>query len=445
MDDFSAAVGERRALLRRNWLNLQVVYCTHETSPLAIRERIAFTGDEVIERADRLLRQSFPATECVVLSTCNRVEIYAAQGPADEPLDPAKLVQFLAEFHQVPLEDLAGEVRVQAGTEAVRHLFEVVSSLDSMVLGEPQIVNQVKAAYSVAQASGSCGSVLHALFQAAIHASGRVRSETQLCEGRVSIASVAVGDFARSIFDHFRDKLVLVIGAGEMAQEALRYLKDDGVGRIVVTNRNIGRAESLAAEFLGTPAPWEQLDHWMGLADVIISTTGADEPIVDAKRFAAARKESHPVFILDLGAPRDFAHEVGELDEVFLYDIDSLSRTCDENRQRRTREVERARKIIEEEVRTFVAEKNRRSSSDVVMQLRQGWHDVSRGELERLFNKLPQLEASQRDLIEETVGRIVNKLLHPPLETLKDESKDGPPHGLIDALRRLFRLGGTDG
>lgn len=425
-------------------MNLQVVYCTHETSPLAIRERIAFANDEQIERAYRSLRKSFPKSEFVLLSTCNRVEIYAAQNSSDETLVPASLVQFLAEFHNVPIDDLVGEVRAQSGADAVRHLFEVVSSLDSMVLGEPQIVNQVKGAYSLAESNGMCGAHTHALFQAAIHASSRIRTETQLCEGRVSIASVAVGDFAKSIFDSFRDKLVLVIGAGEMAMEALRYLQDEGVSQIVVINRNIGRAEALAAEFRGSSVSWDQLDLWMGKADVIVSTTGAEQPIVDARRFSATRRESRPVFILDLGAPRDFSHEVGDLDEVFLYDIDSLRRTCDENRQRRTREVERARKIVDEELRTFIAEANRRNSDDVVVQLRQGWHEISKGELDRLFNRLPHLEPAQRELIEQTVSRIVNKLLHPPLETLKDESKEGTPHGLIDALRRLFRLGGSD-
>eukprot|EP00456_Euglypha_rotunda_P030391 TRINITY_DN236_c1_g1_i10.p1 TRINITY_DN236_c1_g1~~TRINITY_DN236_c1_g1_i10.p1 ORF type:complete len:314 (-),score=94.44 TRINITY_DN236_c1_g1_i10:962-1903(-) len=313
-----------------------------------------------------------------------------------------------------------------------------------MVLGEPQIVNQVRQAYRESEEFGACGPMVHSLFQSAIRLSGRVRSETRLAEGRVSIASVAVGDFAKRIFDNFADKLVLIVGAGEMAEETLRYLKDEGVRNVVVVNRSLERAERLAHEWGGRAEPWETLDRWMGYADVIVSTTGADKPIVDVARFRKARSSSggRDAIIIDLGAPRDFEPAVGQLDAVFLYDIDSLSRTCEENRRARVREIEHARQIISEELQRFMAEYHHRASGDVLTRLMDDWHGISKDELGRLFNKLPHLTPKDREAIERTTERIVNKLLHPPLTVLKDEAREGTPHGLINALKRLFRLDG---
>lgn len=423
-------------------MNLLALYCTHQTTPLAIRERLAFATREKLAEAYEQLQQRFPDAEVVILSTCNRVELYVAKPTDSDPLTPPQMAQFLSEFHNVPLDEFVGELRAATGPEAVRHLFEVISSLDSMVLGEPQIVNQVREAYSIAEMSGTCGTIAHALFQGAIHASSRVRTETRLAEGKVSIASVAVGEFAKSIFDHFEDKQVLVIGAGEMAEETLRYLKDEGVKDIVVVNRSPERAERLAAEWGGTPVPWADLNHYLGTADVIVSTTGADKPIVDARLFKKIRAagSARTTFILDLGAPRDFATDVGDLDNVFLYDIDSLKKTCEQNRKARIREIDKARQLIEDETGKFMAEYYHRASGEVVTRLMQDWHAISKEELDRLFNKLPNLDERDRTQIERTVERIVNKLLHPPLEALKDEAKEGTPHGLISALKRLFGL-----
>lgn len=424
-------------------MNLLVLYCSHQTTPLAIRERLAFAPERLAQAYEQL-KQRIPDCEAVILSTCNRVELYVATADDDAQQTRNILAQFLSDFHQVPLDEFVGELQADSSSEAVWHLFEVISSLDSMVLGEPQIVNQVRQAYRDAEASGACGPLIHSLFQSAIRVSGRVRSETRLAEGRVSIASVAVGDFAKRIFDHFSDKLVLVIGAGEMAEETLRYLKDEGVRDIVVINRSAERAERLAKEWGGRAELWDKLDYWLGKADVIVSTTGADKPIVDAGRFRKVRSASQgrPAFILDLGAPRDFEPAVGDPDDVFLYDIDSLKRTCEENRNARIREIENARHIIAEEQRRFMAEFHHRASGDVVARLMQDWHAVSKEELERLFNKLPHLTDRDREGIERAVERIVNKLLHPPLTVLKDEARDGTPHGLISALKRLFRLDG---
>jgi len=425
-------------------LNLQVVYCNHHSAALAVRERLAFSSEELLHAAYDRLRVDFPDSEIVVLSTCNRVELYAAHESPDEAPTHQQIARFFADFHQIPLDEFVDDLLEQTGPDAVRHLFEVTSSVDSMVLGEPQIVSQVKEAYDVAMKNDACGPLTNALFQGALRVSARVRTETKLSEGRVSIASVAVGEFGKSIFDRFDDKTVLIIGAGEMAEETLRYLKEEGVRDIIVVNRSLKRAEELAAEWGGRTEPFDKLDECLVAADVIVSTTGADRPIIDVPRFQQVleKREGRAVFVLDLGAPRDFEPAVGEIDDsVFLYDIDSLEQTCERNRGKRVKEIERAQRLIEEETAKFMHDVYHQATGPVVKRLREEWHDIRRQEVERLNKKLSHLAAEDVREIEQSIERIVNKLLHPPLKALKDEAKEGTPHGLIDALKRLFHLG----
>lgn len=408
-----------------------------------MREKLAFPPERIRSAYDEL-RSRFPRAEAVVLSTCNRVELYTAQESPDDAPTHRELAEFFSDFHNIGIEEFIEDFLERTGHDAVRHLFQVSSSIDSMVLGEPQIVSQVKDAYQLAQDNDACGPLTHAMFQGAIRVSSHVRSETKLVEGRVSIASVAVGEFGKSIFDRFDDKLVLVIGAGEMAQETMRYLQSEGVGRIVVVNRSPERAEKLAAEFNGAETqPFAELDTWLGRADVIVSTTGATQPIVDTARFRAVRESSddRPVFILDLGAPRDFDPAVGSIDDnVFLYDIGDLEATCEQNRRRRAKEIDRALKIIDDETDRFMHEVYHRATGPIIKRLREEWHEISHDELLILKKKLGHLESNDVETIERSVERIINKLLHPPLEALRAEAKEGTPHGLLDALRRLFHL-----
>lgn len=426
-------------------MNLQVVYCNHQSANLSIRERLAFAGDK-LEAAYRELAGRFHSAEFVVLSTCNRVEVYSAQESPDAAPTRKQIAEFVSEFHHLPLEEFSDELLAETGPDAVRHLFRVASSLDSMVLGEPQIVNQVKEAYRLAQEHNACGPLTHAMFQGAIRVSARVRSETKLAEGRVSIASVAVSDFGRGIFDRFDDKHVLILGAGEMAEETLRYLCDEGIRQVTILNRNLDRAQKLAAQFAAIaaqPRSWDSLDEELARADMIVSTTGATEPVVDVNRFRAARRRSgeKPVFILDLGAPRDFAPAIADIDDnVFLYDIDALEETCEQNRKARSREIEAAQRIVDDEAERFMQDVYHMATGPIVKRLREQWHDVSRDELARLRSKLAHLSPADLDAVERSMERIVNKLLHPPLEALRHEAKEGTPHGLIDALKRLFHL-----
>ncbi len=424
-------------------MNLQVVYCNHQTAGLDIREKLAFSSKEQLDNAYSVLKKSYPDTEMVVISTCNRVELYTATQESEVGPTHQDLAKFFSEFHQVPVSDFFEDFLERTGPDAVRHLFQVASSLDSMVLGEPQIVNQVKEAYQRATENALCGPLTHALFQQAIRVSARVRTETQLSEGRVSIASVAVGTFGKGIFERFDDKTVLIIGAGEMAEETLIYLKDEGVKRVLVVNRSLENAQKLATKVGGEAKPYQDLEDCLAAADVIVSTTGAAQPIVDVACFQRVLQKAgnKTFFILDLGAPRDFEPAVGEIsDNIFLYDIDDLEGTCEKNRKARQKEVENALAIIDEETDRFMHGVYHRATGPIIKQLREQWHEVREQEVEKLFSKLAHLDEKDQELIKRSIEQIVNKLLHPPLEVLRQEAREGTPHGLLDALKQLFHI-----
>jgi len=321
-------------------------------------------------------------------------------------------------------------------------LFTVAASLDSMVLGEPQILAQVKDAYELATRQDSTGPLLHAVFQSAIRVSRRVTNETAIHQRRVSIPSVAVADFARQIFERFDDKHVVVIGAGEMAQETLRYLCDEGAHQITIVNRSYDRAEEVAAQWKGRAVAWDQLAEALATSDIVISTTGAIEPIVTFADFGRIERArfGRPLFILDLAVPRDFDPPIGDRPDVYLYSIDDLQETCQRNKQQRDRELPSALRIIEQETARFMGEISHRVVGPVIQQLRQGWQKPKEEELERLLHKLPNLDDRAKEEIRQSFDRLVNKLLHPPLASLRDESRKGVPRTLLDALARLFQL-----
>ncbi len=415
-----------------------VVGCSHHKTPIALREQIAFNAEQTAVALEQLRRQ-FPDQEAVLLSTCNRVEVYTAGQWTGEP---EQIVRFVAQFHSIPPEQLAPHVYQKRDAEAVKHLFQVAASLDSMVLGEPQILAQVKQAYQLATEQGTTGPATHAAFQAALRVARRVASETAIQQHRVSIPSVAVGDFAQRIFERFDDKKALVIGAGKMAGETLRYLQDEGVQQITVVNRNYDRACRLAEQWGGEALRWEQLFDALADADVVISTTGAEEPVVDLQRFSQivpARYE-RPLFLLDLAVPRDFDPEIGRLPGVYLYSIDDLQEACERNRRRRDKELPAAMRIIESETKRFMADMYHRATGPIIQRLRRGWEEPKEEELRRLFNKLPELDERAQAEIRQAFDRLINKLLHPPLESLRDESQHGIPHALVEALAKLFRL-----
>ncbi|MCE5266775.1 MAG: glutamyl-tRNA reductase [Planctomycetaceae bacterium] len=419
---------------------VKVVGCSHHSAAVGVRERLAFSAAQTREALDRW-RRAFCGVEAVLLSTCNRVEIYAATEQQCEPsLD--QIAGFLARFHSIDPAEVARHLYQHDDEAAVRHLFNVASSLDSMVLGEPQILAQVKEAYETATQQDNTGPLLHAAFQAALRVAHRVATETAIHQRRVSVPSVAVGDFARGVFERFDDKECLVIGAGEMADETLRYLREEGVRRVTVVNRHLDRAVELAHRWDGQAIPWERLAPALATADMVISLTGAQEPVVTAAEFATveALRRRKPLLVLDLAVPRDIDPAVGDRPDVYLYSIDDLEAVCQRNRQRRDRELPAATRIVEQETSRFMADMYHRAVGPVIERLRVGWQRPKEEELQRLLKKLPELGPEAQEEIRRSFDRLVNKLLHPPLESLRDESRDGVPHGLLEALKRLFQL-----
>lgn len=421
-------------------MNLQVVGCSHRNASIAVRERLAFSPEQTRTALARF-RSEFPEVEAVLLSTCNRIELYTASENAEGPgVDP--LAEFLARFHGWEPDALRPLLCRREAEEAIRHLFTVSSSLDSMVVGEPQILFQVKQAYQWAVEGQTAGPLLHTAFQAALRVARRVAGETTIQQRRVSIPSVAVTDFAHQIFERFDDKNVLVLGAGEMAEETLRYLRDEGACDVTIVNRSAERAAELARRTGGRTLPWDALIEALAAADVVISTTGAEQPVVGLDRFLAveAARQRRPLFVLDLAVPRDFEPAVGDRPDVYLYSIDDLKQVCQRNRADRDKELPTACKIVDEETVRFLADWHHRTTGPVLRQLRRDWERSKEEELRRLLNKLPGLDERSRDEIQQSFDRLLNKLLHPPMESLRDESRHGIPQALVEALTKLFQL-----
>jgi glutamyl-tRNA reductase len=424
-------------------MKLQMIGCSHHDTAVEFREKISFSTDQVGE-ALRAFRRRFPAGELVLLSTCNRVELYATGG-GEEEFGPNEFAEFLADRHQLSPAEIVDQMICRGGQEAVDHLFTVACSLDSMVVGEAQILSQVKQAYDLACHTDSAGPLTHSVFQSAIRTAKRVQQETSVHRRRVSVPSVAVGEVASEVFDSLRDKRVVLCGAGEMGEETLRYLKQAGASDIRILNRSYERAVTLAETFQAEPVLWESLDESIVDADLLIGTTSAPEPILDQTAFAPlhSKRNERVLLILDLAVPRDFDPRIGKMSGIYLYGIDDLQTACERNQRERKKELPKAKQIIAEESERFMVALNHRATGPVIQQLRTQAQDVKRDELERLLNKLESsgLDPSVNKEIEKSFDRLINKLLHPPLSSLRDDAAEGHARGLLEALRHLFNLG----
>ncbi len=421
-------------------MKLLMVGCSHHNSSIEFRERLAFSPDQARDALSRF-RVQFPETEAVLLSTCNRTELYTASENDNSPTHH-DVVEFLANFHGLSADEVFDDLFERTGEDAVRHLFMVAASLDSMVVGEAQILSQVKQAYELARAGDSAGMLTNLAFQAAIRVAKRVANETEINRRRVSIPSVAVADFASQIFEHFDDKHVLVIGAGEMGEETINYLRAEGATDVTVINRSRERADELAERVGGVAQDWGQLDQLWATADLVISTTGATEPIVTLERYRKIEplREQQTLFILDLAVPRDIEPSVGDCLNVYLYSVDDLQVACEKNRKARKREWPKAERIIEHETSRFMTELNHRAAGPIIRRLKAQADDVKRDELKRLLNKLGDSDERVINEVTRFADRLVNKLLHPPLESLRDHAEQGESHGLLEALKKLFGL-----
>ncbi len=422
-------------------MKLCLVGCSHHHSSVDARERLAFTPEQTVE-ALHVAQDRFPGTEAVLLSTCNRVEFYLAAQQADRFPSGEEMVAFLTDFHEVAADELQDELFVHSDEDAVRHLFMVSASLDSMVVGEAQILSQVKQAFVTACEELVTGPVTHHLFETANRVAKRVATETAINRKRVSIPSVAVGDCAKQLFETFHDKKVLLIGAGQMGEETLRYLQNEGAREVVILNRHPERAAQLADRVGGVAELWERLNERLVWADLVVSTTGAREPIVTSDQFRsiAQQRPDRTLFVLDLAVPRDFDARIGRFDNVYLYCVDDLQAVCDANRKAREKEWPKAEQIVAEETSRYLAERNHRATGPTIQRLMQQSERLKNEELRRLMNKLGDVDQRRRVEIERSFDRLTNKLLHPPLESLRDAANRKAHGGLVDALRRLFQI-----
>jgi glutamyl-tRNA reductase len=421
---------------------LRLIGLNHRSAPLEVREQLAFSPTQVAA-ALNVWQDQTTDLEAVLLSTCNRTEFYVAS-PDEQLPTTEQLLQFLLDQKTSPPTGftLASQIFTLDDSEAAEHLFAVTSGLDSMVLGEVQILSQVKAAYQLALEADTVGSWIHSLFQTALKTAKRVATETALHEHRISIPSIAVADFARRFFERFEDKKILVFGAGEVGQETLRYLVEYDAKSITVLNRHQERAEALAAQFGGVATDWNNRFALMCEADIVISTTSADEPVVTLADYKAieSKRTSRTLFVLDLAVPRDFEPAIAQCSGVYLYTIDDLQEVCNKHRQERDKEIPKAERIVKQSAAAFMKDMTHRRHGSVIQQLRERWTKTKDAELQRLFNKLPELDEHEHAEIRYAFERLLAKYLHSPLESLRDEPPDGDSHTLVDALKKLFRL-----
>ncbi|MEM9021620.1 MAG: glutamyl-tRNA reductase [Planctomycetota bacterium] len=427
-------------------MRLLMLGFNHRTAPLELREALAFDPTRAIND----LRGAYASSECAVLSTCNRTELYLAR-PAHDPPTVEDLRRFVAQQTSVKPDAVTTASIHREQEQAALHLFRVCTGLDSMVLGEPQILGQVKRAYEAADQLGSVGPVLHRLFQGAITAAKQARAQTGIDQGRTSISSVAV-DFARNIFDHFHDKTVLFIGAGEMIKTTVHHMKRLDPGKMWIINRSLDNAAALAQTLdlngaaRGARA-WDDLEELLVEADIVVSCTAANEPILTAARFKplVRRRRNRPLFLIDMAMPRDIEPRVGSFNNVYLYNLDDLLKTVEATTQGRRDQVGACEAILADHVERCMGEIRHRDVGRLVKQLRTRLADIAQAEHDRTARKLAALNGSAEEahlekLLQQHNHRLINKILHLPLSQLDRRDPDASLGFYAAALRRLFDL-----
>ena len=420
-------------------LEVVIVGLNHHTAPVAVREKLS-VGNGSVDSALAGLLDPPRVREVVLLSTCNRVEVVAC---CDRDAKNAGdfLVSRLAEVGGIDRRTVESSLFALRGRDAVRHVFRVASSLDSMVVGEPQILGQLKQQFEVASAADAVGPVLHRVFHKSFSAAKRVRSETGVAARAVSVASVAA-DLARQIFEALGERTMLLIGAGEIGEAAAAHFVAAGVGSVMVTNRTFEAGVELARRFRGTPVPFERMPMYLPLADLVVGSAGGGQ-ILDAAEVRRVMRErkNRPVFFIDLAVPRNFDPEINEIDNAYLYDIDDLSNVADENLGERRREAVRGEAIVEQEVDRFWQWFERLELEPAIVELRDFADRVRVEELEKTLPKLASIDEADRARLESMSRAIVNKLLHGPTTRLRQPRDGNEQVSLVSAMRELFGLG----
>ncbi len=415
-------------------MQLALVGLSHKTAPVEVRERLAFRNDALRSALTSLVdRQA--VNEAMILSTCNRVEVVA------ESPDDRMLREFICEFHQIPHDSVSNHLYSYRNADAIRHVFRVTASLDSMIIGEPQILGQVKEAYRMAMDAGTVGMHLTALMNRAFAVAKKVRSETGISQSAVSVSYAAV-ELARKIFGDLSGKTVMIIGASKMGELAAKHLKRAGASSVLVSNRTFERAVELAKVFEGAAVPFEHFTDHMAGADIVITSTGAPHFII-SKNLAEQvihRRKNKPIFFIDIAVPRDIDPAVNEIDNAFLYDIDDLQQVIDANLKERLKEAMRAEEIVVNEVEAFCLKMQTRDVVPTIVQLRESLEKVRRDEIERNRRHLKDLSPEQQAAVDQITKSLVNKILHPPIEHLKQMAHEPQGADLAELIRKIFNV-----
>ncbi|HTD43402.1 MAG TPA: glutamyl-tRNA reductase [Bryobacteraceae bacterium] len=420
-------------------MKLLITGLSHHTAPVEVRERLAFEENTLLEALDRLRRRP-GMIEGMILSTCNRVEVAVT---AEEQTDAeGSIERFLAESRSVERDWVSPYLYRYNGSDAIRHLFRVASSLDSMVVGEPQILGQLKSAYALAKECGALSGYLDLVMTRAFNVAKRVRTETEIGTSAVSISYTAV-ELARDIFGSLAGKRVLLAGAGKMAESAARHLRRAGVSDILVTNRTRSRADLLAEEFQGQVVPYEDFVGMLAEIDILLTSSAAPHYILtrEQMRGVISRRRNRPMFLIDIAVPRNIEPSVNQLDNVFLYDIDDLDRVVKSNMQARKNVAEQAEEIITEEVERMVLRLKTREVTPTIISLQEQLEQLRAAEIERARGRLGALTPQQEEAIEALTRGIINKIAHGPITEMRRKASDPDGIHLMNTIRKLFRLG----
>ncbi len=419
-------------------MHLFLVGLNHRTAPIELRERLTFPEAGLADALKRL--SACPEiAECVILSTCNRTELYAA---SPDPHCKTVLTRFLGQYHAIPEEQFGPHLYAHHGPASVTHLFRVASGLDSLVLGEPQVLGQVRDAFTAATEAGAIGPILSGLFRAAIAAGRRARAETDIGKGGFSVGHAAV-DLARSIFGSLQDRTVLILGAGKMSVLTAKHLVSSGVKIVLVANRTHDKAVAVAERLGGRAIRYDEFPETMSTADVVISSTASPTHIVTRDLLVPVmrRRRGRPLFLIDIAVPRDVAPDVASLHNVFLYDVDDLEAVIADMARERASEVGRVEALLVEETEKFTAWWSQLDVAPVVAMLKAKQEEIHRAEMARLRNQLPDLSDYAWRCIENAMTSILNKMTRDPVARVKGAaSGEHAQYNLVEAARELFAL-----
>ena len=415
-------------------MRFTVIGWNFKNTPIEVRERLALTRDQQIELANRL-NESFKLGGIVILSTCNRTEFFLAN--AEQQLN--QIIEMLQKYWNIP--DLRESIYILQNLDASRHLFRVASSLDSMVLGEPQILGQLKDTFHCFSEAELTGKLLHPLFTRAFSTAKRVRTETTVASNAVSVSYAAV-ELAKHIFEDLSKQSVIVIGAGEMAELAVQHLMRSGISQLFVTNRTFTSAAELAEKFQGLAVPFEHLNRHLHQADIVISSTGARNYIITQElvKKCLLNRKGNPMFFIDIAVPRDIDPEINKLHGTFCYDIDDLQTIVSQNQEERKKQSIKAEEIIEEELSKLEIWFRSLSAVPTIRSLRKAFHSTAEEELQKVFRRIKNLPESERKEIEQFVHRLVHKLLHEPSRNLKQLAQEEDSHLHMESIAKLFDL-----